>query len=186
MAGFSAVRTLAAHWWVLLLRGLIAILFGIMAFAWPGVTLAALILLWGAYALVDGIFEVIAGVRGKWWGLVFLGILGIAAGVLTFMWPGITAIALLWVIAVWAIVIGIMQISAAIRLRKEVEGEWLWILTGILTVILGVLLIARPGAGALSVLWLIGWFAIAWGILLCILAFKVKKMGERPIATAPA
>jgi uncharacterized membrane protein HdeD (DUF308 family) len=186
MAGFSAVRTLAAHWWVLLLRGLIAILFGIMAFAWPGVTLAALVLLWGAYALVDGIFEVIAGVRGKWWGLVLLGILGIAAGVLTFMWPGITAIALLWVIAVWAIVIGIMQISAAIRLRKEVEGEWLWILTGILTVILGVLLIARPGAGALSVLWLIGWFAIAWGILLCILAFKVKKMGELPIAHATA
>ena len=186
MAGFSAVRTLAAHWWVLLLRGLIAILFGIMAFAWPGVTLAALVLLWGAYALVDGIFEVIAGVRGKWWGLVFLGILGIAAGVLTFMWPGITAIALLWVIAIWAIVIGIMQIAAAIRLRKEVQGEWLWILSGILTVILGVLLIARPGAGALSVLWLIGWFAIAWGILLCILAFKVKKMGELPIATAAA
>jgi uncharacterized membrane protein HdeD (DUF308 family) len=186
MAGFSAVRTLAAHWWVLLLRGLIAILFGIMAFVWPGVTLAALVLLWGAYALVDGIFEVIAGVRGKWWGLVFLGILGIAAGVLTFLWPGITAIALLWVIAIWAIVIGIMQISAAIRLRKEVQGEWLWILTGILTVILGVLLIARPGAGALSVLWLIGWFAIAWGILLCILAFKVKKMGELPIAAATA
>ncbi len=186
MAGFSAVRTLAAHWWLLLLRGLIAILFGIMAFAWPGVTLAALVLLWGAYALVDGIFEVIAGVRGKWWGLVFLGILGIAAGVLTFMWPGITAIALLWVIAIWAIVIGIMQISAAIRLRKEVQGEWLWILSGILTVILGVLLIARPGAGAVSVLWLIGWFAIAWGILLCILAFKVKKMGELPIAAATA
>src|SRR5215510_16405660 len=115
---FSAVRTLSEHWWVLLLRGLLAIAFGIMAFAWPGVTLAVLVLLFGAYALVDGIFEVIAGFRAKWWGLVFLGILGIAAGVITFMWPHITAIALLWLIAFWAIVVGIMQISAAIRLRR--------------------------------------------------------------------
>src|SRR5262245_32503156 len=183
---FSAVKTLSEHWWVLLLRGLLAIAFGIMTFAWPQVTLAVLVLLWGAYALVDGIFEVIAGVRGKWWGLVFLGILGIAAGILTFMWPHITALALLWVIAIWAIVIGIMQISAAIRLRKEVQGEWLWILTGILTVALGVLLIARPGAGVLSVVWMIGWFAIVWGILLCLLAFKVKRIGHLPMAHATA
>ena len=185
MAGFSAVRTLMLHWWVVLLRGILAILFGLMAYAWPGLTIAVLVLLWGAYALVDGIFEVIAGVRGKWWGLVFLGLLGIAAGIVTFLWPGITALVLLWMIAIWAIVVGVLQIAAAIRLRKEVQGEWLWILSGVLTVLLGVVLILRPGAGALSVLWLIGAFAILWGVLLCILALKLKGMKSR-IAVAVA
>jgi uncharacterized membrane protein HdeD (DUF308 family) len=179
------VRTLAQHWWVLLLRGLLAIAFGLVAYAWPGVTIAVLVLFWGAYALVDGIFEVIAGVRSKWGSLILLGVLGIAAGVVTFLWPGLTAIALLYIIAFWAIVAGVMQIAAAIRLRKEIEGEWLWILSGICTVILGVLLIARPGAGVLSLVWLIASFAIVWGILLCILAFKLKgHVGKLAAMTA--
>ncbi len=168
------IGTLAQHWWVVLLRGIAAILFGLMSYAWPGVTLAVLVLIWGAYALVDGIFEVVAGVRARYGSLILLGILGIAAGVVTFFWPGITAIALLWIIAFWAIVAGVLQISAAVRLRKEIQGEWLWILSGVCTVVLGCLLIARPGAGALSVVWLIAFFAIAWGILLVILAFKLK------------
>ena len=168
------IGTLARHWWVVLLRGVAAILFGLMAYAWPGVTIAVLVLFWGAYALVDGIFEVVAGVRAKWGSLILLGILGIAAGVITFFWPGITAIALLYIIAFWAIVAGVMQIAAAIRLRKEIQGEWLWILSGLCTVILGCLLIARPGAGAISLIWLIASFAIAWGILLVILALKLK------------
>jgi len=170
------LRTLAQHWWVVLLRGLLAIVFGLLAYAWPGLALASLVLLWGAYALVDGVFEVVAGVRGKLGSLILLGVLGIAAGLVTFFWPGVTAITLLYIIAFWAIVAGVLQISAAIRLRKEVEGEWLWILSGVCTVILGFLLIARPGAGALSVIWLIASFAIAWGILLVILAFKLKKL----------
>ncbi len=176
------IRTLAQHWWVLLLRGLVAIAFGLLAYARPGLTIAALVLLWGAYALVDGIFEVVAGVRSKYGTLVFLGVLGIAAGLVTFFWPAITAVTLLYIIAFWAIVAGILQISAAVRLRKEVQGEWLWILSGLCTVILGVLLIARPGAGALSVIWLIGSFAIAWGILLVILAFKLKGHSGRLVA----
>ncbi|HTY42850.1 MAG TPA: HdeD family acid-resistance protein [Thermoanaerobaculia bacterium] len=176
------VRTLAQHWWVLLLRGLLAIAFGLMAWQWPGVTIAVLVMFWGAYALVDGIFEVVAGVRAKWGSLVFLGILGIGAGIVTFFWPGITAVALLYIIAFWAIVAGIMQIAAAIRLRKEIQGEILWILSGLCTVILGVLLIARPGAGALAVVGLIGAFAIAWGILLVILAFKLKGHADRLVA----
>jgi len=183
---FSAVQTLAAHWWVLLLRGLLAIAFGICAYLWPGPTLAAVVLLFGVYALVDGIFDLIAGVRGKWGTLIFLGILGIAAGLITFFYPGITAKALVWVIAFWAILIGIMQISAAIRLRKEIQGEWLWILSGILCVVLGILLISRPGVGAVSILWTLAAFAIAWGILLVILAFKVKRLGGLPLTTAPA
>jgi len=187
MSPFSAVRTLAEHWWVVLLRGILAILFGVLAWTRPGLTVAVLVLFFGAYALVDGIFEVIAGLRGKWWGLVFTGVLGIAAGVVTFMWPHITALALLWLIAFWAIVVGIMQISAAIRLRREVQGEWLWIVSGILSVLLGIILIARPGPGALSLIWVIGLFAIMWGFLLCILAFKLKGIGSRAAlaTTAP-
>jgi uncharacterized membrane protein HdeD (DUF308 family) len=176
------IRTLAQHWWVLLLRGLVAIAFGLLAFARPGITIAALVLLWGAYALVDGVFEVIAGVRAKYGSLILLGILGIAAGLVTFFWPGITAITLLYIIAFWAIVAGVMQISAAIRLRKEVQGEWLWILSGLCTVILGVLLIARPGAGALAVMTLIAAFAIVWGFLLVILAFRLKGHVGRMVA----
>jgi len=150
MADFSAVRALSQHWWVLMLRGVLAILFGLMAWMWPNETLAILVLIWGAYALTDGIFEVLAGIRGKWGSLVVLGLLGIGAGIVTFIWPGITAITLIWVFAFWAIVAGILQVSAAIRLRKEVQGEWLWILSGVLTALLGVLLLLYPGAGALG------------------------------------
>ena len=176
------IRTLAEHWWVLLLRGIVAILFGLLAYARPVLTIAALVLLWGAYALVDGIFEVVAGVKAKYGTLIFLGILGIAAGLVTFFWTAITAITLLYVIAFWAIVAGVMQIAAAIRLRKEVQGEWLWILSGLCLVVLGVLLIAQPGAGALSLVWLIASFAIAWGILLVILAFRLKAHHGRLVA----
>ncbi|HEY1251352.1 MAG TPA: DUF308 domain-containing protein [Thermoanaerobaculia bacterium] len=178
MANFSAVRALAQHWWVVLLRGVLAILFGVMAFSWPGMTLLILVLIWGAYALVDGIFEVIAGVRGKWGSLVLLGLLGIAAGIITFFRPGITVISLVWVFAFWAIVTGVLQVAAAIRLRKEVQGEWLWVVSGLFTVLLGVLLLLYPGAGALSVTWLIASLAIAWGILLVMLSFKLKGLGS--------
>ena len=176
------IRTLAQHWWVLLLRGLLAIAFGLLTFARPGITIVVLVLFWGAYALVDGIFEVIAGVRAKWGSLIFLGILGIGAGIVTFMWPGITAVVLLYIIAFWAIVAGVMQIAAAIRLRKEVTGEWLWILSGVCMVILGGLLISRPGAGAVSVVWLIASFAIAWGALLVMLSFRLKAHAGRMVA----
>ena len=176
------IRMLAQHWWVLLLRGLLAIVFGLVTFARPGITIVVLVLFWGAYALVDGIFEVIAGVRAKWGSLILLGVLGIIAGIVTFMWPGITAAVLLYIIAFWAIVAGVMQIAAAIRLRKEVTGEWLWILSGLCTVILGVLLIARPGAGAVSLVWLIASFAIAWGVLLVMLSFRLKAHAGRLVA----
>jgi uncharacterized membrane protein HdeD (DUF308 family) len=176
------VRSLAQHWWVLLLRGLAAIVFGLLTYANPGISIAVLVLFWGAYALVDGIFEVIAGVRAKWGSLILLGILGIVAGVVTFMWPGITALVLLYIIAFWAIVAGVMQIAAAIRLRKEIQGEWAWILSGTCFVILGAMLIARPGTGAVSLVWLIASFAIAWGILLVILSFRLKGFAGRIVA----
>lgn len=175
----SALRTMSDHWWVVLLRGILGILFGVMAYTWPGLTVLILVTIWGAYALFDGVVELVAGIRGKWGSLILLGLLGIAAGIIALLRPGVAALALLWVIAIWAIVAGVMQISAAIRLRKEVQGEWLWILSGILTIALGLLFLARPGEGILSVTWLIATLAIVWGILLVMLSFKLKGMKGR-------
>jgi uncharacterized membrane protein HdeD (DUF308 family) len=173
------------HWWVVLLRGLFAILFGILAFTWPGLTALILVTLWGAYAFVDGIFGVVAGIRGKWTSLVVLGVLGILAGIVAFFRPGLTAISLLWVLAIWVIVAGAMQIGAAVRLRKEVQGEWLWILSGILMVGLGLLFFLYPGAAILSVTWLLASLAVVWGILLVMLSFKLKGLKGR-MAPQPA
>ena len=174
------LQTLGRNWWLVLLRGIAAIIFGFLAWAWPGVTLITLVLFWGAYALVDGVAALIGGWKTKdhgkpMWAVVLIGILGIVAGILTFLWPGITAIALLMLIAAWAIVNGVFEIAAAIRLRKEIQNEWLLILSGVLSVAFGVLMILNPGAGAMAVLWLIGAFAVAYGALLVFLSFKLKR-----------
>jgi uncharacterized membrane protein HdeD (DUF308 family) len=144
-----------------------------------------LVLLYGAYALVEGILSVIDAISKRqggglpWWALLLEGLLGIAAGIVTFAWPGITALFLLFLIAAWAIVAGIFEIIAAIRLRKEIEGE-LWLaLSGIVSIIFGVLLFVRPGTGALTVVWLIGSYAVFFGILQLALAFRLKKFKER-------
>ena len=185
MAIVSAVRTMSEHWWVVLLRGLLAILFGVLAFTWPGLTAVILVTIWGVYALFDGVVGIIAGIRGKWGSLVVLGVLSILAGAVALVWPGLTAISLLWVLAIWIIVAGVMQIAAAVRLRKEVQGEWMWILSGILMVVLGLVFFMRPGAGILSVTWLIASLAIVWGILLVMLSFKLKGLKGR-VAAQPA
>jgi uncharacterized membrane protein HdeD (DUF308 family) len=179
--GRGVLPTLARNWWALALRGLAAILFGILAFAWPGITLFVLILFFGAYMLVDGIFSIVAAVRAageeeRWWLLLIQGILGVLAGLVAFFWPGLTALALLYFIAAWAIVTGILEIVAAIRLRREIEGEWALGLSGALSVIFGVLLIVLPApAGLLSLVWLVGAYAVATGVLLLILAFRVRS-----------
>jgi uncharacterized membrane protein HdeD (DUF308 family) len=179
------VITLARNWWALLLRGICAVIFGILAFIWPGITLGALVLLWGAFALIDGILSIIAAVSRRegsgipWWALLLEGVLGIAAGILTFIWPGITALMLLFLIAAWAILTGIFEIVAAIRVRKEIEGEWWLVLSGILSIVFGVLLVARPGAGALAVVWLIGAYALIFGVFLIALSFKLKGIKQR-------
>lgn len=177
---------LTRNWWALAIRGIAAIIFGIIAFAWPGITLTALVLLFGAYAITDGIFAIIAAVnasgRAKKWGWLLLeGILSIIAGVLTFVLPGITALFLLYLIAAWAIVTGAFAIGTAILLRKEITGEWLMALSGIASVIFGLLLVIFPGAGALAVIWWIGAYAIVFGALLLALAFRLRSW-ERDIA----
>ncbi|HET9175161.1 MAG TPA: HdeD family acid-resistance protein [Pseudolabrys sp.] len=181
-AGVALLRAMADKWWLLLLRGIAAIVFGILAFIWPVITLLTLTLLWGAFALADGILALWGSISGpggqagsRVW-LAIVGICGILAGLLAFAWPGITALVLLVFIAVWAIIIGVMQIWGAIQLRKEIEGEWLLILSGLLSVAFGVLLLVQPGAGALAVVWIIGWYAILAGCIYIALALRLKKL----------
>jgi uncharacterized membrane protein HdeD (DUF308 family) len=185
----TLLHTLGRVWWLVLLRGIAAIIFGVLAWAWPGVTLITLVLFWGAYALVDGAAALWAGWQAKdgakpMWQVVLIGLVGIAAGIFTFFQPGITAFALLMLIAVWAIVTGVFQIAAAIRLRKEIANEWLLILSGALSVVFGALMVLNPGAGALAVLWLIGAFAILYGGLLVVLSLKLRKHAAPPAAAA--
>jgi len=177
----ALLHELADNWWLVLLRGIAAIAFGILAFFWPAIALVTLVFLWGTYALVDGVFALaaaIAGVGGevvpRWW-LVLVGIAGILAGVLAFVWPDITAQVLLAFIAAWAIMIGVLQIVGAIQLRKEIEGEWLLGLSGLLSILFGVALVAQPSAGALAVVWMIASFAIVVGCLYIALAFRLKQ-----------
>lgn len=175
---------LSRGWWLLLLRGLAAIVFGILTWLRPGISLAALVLLFGIYSLVDGVLDTWTAVAGRrqqehWWVLLLGGLLGIGVGLLTLMAPGLTALALLFYIAIWAIARGVLVVVAAIRLRKEIEGEWILILGGLLSVAFGMMLMMRPGAGALAVLWLIASYAFVFGVLLVVLAFKARRFAER-------
>src|SRR5947209_5132844 len=173
---------LARNWWALFLRGLFAVLFGILAFSWPGLTLAVLVLLFGAYALVDGIFAVIAALKApqgskRWWVLLVEGIVGVIVGALTLFWPGLTALALLYFIAAWAIITGVLEIVAAIRLRNVIRNEWLLVLGGAVSILFGLLLVIMPVAGALAVVWMIGVYACLFGALLVALSFRLRKWG---------
>ena len=172
-------RILFRNWWLLLLRGIAAIAFGVLAWAMPQVSIAALVLLFGAYALVDGVLAVATAIAGtgdreQRWLVGLWGLVGIGAGIITFIAPDVTALALLFYIAIWAIATGVLEIAAAIRLRKEIEGEWILGLAGLASVAFGVALVAKPGPGALAVVWLIATYAVAFGILLIILAFKAR------------
>jgi uncharacterized membrane protein HdeD (DUF308 family) len=177
--GAGLLHSLAKNWWALLLRGIAAIVFGILAFAWPGITLWSLIIVFGAYALVDGVFAIIAAVTGgapapRWW-MALVGVIGILAGIVAFVNPLLTGVTLLMLIAAWAIVSGIFEIVGAIRLRKEIDNEWMLILHGVVSVLFGLFLFYSPGTGALAMIWVIGAYAIIGGVLLCFLAFQLKK-----------
>jgi uncharacterized membrane protein HdeD (DUF308 family) len=177
------IAMLARNWWVLAIRGVAAILFGIAAFLWPGITLTVLVLLFGAYALVDGIFAVIAGIavygeQERWWMILLEGLVGIVIGVITFIYPVATFLVLYAFIAARAIITGIFEIVAAIRLRKEIEGEWLLALSGVASLIFGILLITLPAAGALALIWLIGAYALVFGVLMLVLAFRLRGLRD--------
>ena len=182
---------LARYWWTFVLRGVVAILFGILAFMRPGITVEALVFLFAFWALFDGVLALIGAIGAAeahepWWPLVFIGLLGIAAGLATLRWPGVTALALLLVIAFWSIFRGILEIVAAVRLRNMIQGEWWLILAGLASVAFGVLLVLYPGSGILAVVWLIGIYAVIFGILQLMLGFRLKGLAGEVAAVTPA
>ena len=171
----------ARNWWAFVLRGVVAILFGVLAFVRPGITLEVLVLLFAFWALLDGIFALVGSVGAAeagepWWPLVLIGLLGIAAGVMTLKWPGITVLALFLLVAYWAIFRGILEIVGAVRLRNLVPGEGWLIAAGIASIAFGVLLIIYPEPGLLSVIWLIGLYALIFGFALLMLGLRLKSM----------
>jgi uncharacterized membrane protein HdeD (DUF308 family) len=182
---------LARNWWVFVLRGVVAILFGVLAFTRPGITLEVLVLLFAFWALFDGVLALIGSIGAAeahepWWPLVLIGLLGVAAGLVALRWPGITALALLFVIAYWSIFRGILEIAAAVRMRNLIQGEWWFILAGIASIAFGVLLIMNPGSGLLAVIWLVGIYAVIFGISLLMLGFRLKNLAGEVTAPTPA
>ena len=177
------MEILSRNWGWLVLRGMVAVLFGVLTAFQPGITLAALVLLFGAYALTDGVATIIWAIANRqeephWVSLIVGGLLSIAAGVVTFFWPAMTTVALLFVIAGWAMVTGIATIAAAVRLRKVIVGEWRLVLSGLLSVTFGVILGAAPAAGALAMVLWIGAFAIVSGVLLITLGMRLRSWGR--------
>ena len=177
-------KLMSRYWWVLLLRGIFAILFGIVALAYPGITLGSLVIYFAVFALVDGISNVFHAFFGRednesWWVLLLEGLLGIAFGVITLQAPGMTALLLLLYIGFWAMATGVLRIILAVRLRHEITGEWWMALGGLASILFGVAMLAHPGAGALAVLTLIGVWSIVTGLSLVFLSFKVKSVGGK-------
>lgn len=176
------LHALAQNWWLLLLRGIAGIVFGVLAFVWPGITLLTMIIFYGAYALMDGVFAIGAAFRGgdaqsRWW-LILIGLLGIAAGLLTFLWPGLTALALATFIGVWSLIHGVFEIVGAIKIRKEIDNEWWLILSGAISVLFGLVLLIRPGEGVLALIWVIGAYSIIFGALLVAFALRLRQHSQ--------
>jgi uncharacterized membrane protein HdeD (DUF308 family) len=168
------------HWWTLAIRGLIAVLFGIIAILWPGRTLLVLVILFGVFVLLDGIMAAIVSIQERkssrwWWVLLLEGLAGIIIGVLTFISPAVTALVLLYLIAVWALVTGFLEIAEAFSGRLSIVQEWTLALAGLISILLGILLAVQPVAGLLSLVWLIGVYAIIFGILLIVRAFQFRS-----------
>lgn len=174
------LQVLTENWWLLLLRGIAAVTFGILAFVWPGLSLLTLVVLFGVYALFDGFFALCAAILGRhkatpmWW-LIVGGLISVAAGLITFAYPQVTAMVLVIFIGVWALVRGLFEIFGAIRLRKEIENEWLLIFAGLLSVIFGLIVLVNPAVGALALVWLIGAYAIIFGLPMIWLAFRLRR-----------
>lgn len=180
---------LSRHWWYFLVRGLAAVVFGVLAVGWPGVALMTLVIVFGVFALIDGIFAAAAGIaavgaESRWWALLLAGLAGIAVGVLTFLWPHMTGLVLLYVIAAWAVATGVFEIAAAIRLRRAITGEWLVAFYGVLSIFIGTVLFAFPGDGAIGLAWLIGVYALVIGVLQIILSVRLRGLKKEIEKTA--
>jgi uncharacterized membrane protein HdeD (DUF308 family) len=187
LAGLPGIETLKKHWWALLLRGIVAVLFGVICFFATGIALVSLIWVIGFYFILDGIL-MLAGAfssssasdRAHWWWLIIGGIAGIAAGIFTFIWPGITALTLAILVAAWAIVTGAFELATAIRMRKVIPNDWLWVLNGVLSVVLGVLIFINPGAGLIALVYLLGFYALLAGFTMIGLSIRLRSLVHPP------
>ncbi len=174
------VSSLSQHWWLVVLRGVLAILFGVLAFVWPAITLLTLVIIFGVYAIVDGVAAIVTGLMRtrespRWWVFLLEGLIDIAAGVIALILPELTTLILIYMIASWAVITGILEIVAAIRLRNEITNEWMLGLAGLVSIALGVLLFFQPAAGGLAIVWTIAAYALIFGILLVILGFRLRS-----------
>jgi uncharacterized membrane protein HdeD (DUF308 family) len=179
------LNMLAKNWWLVEIRGVAAIAFGVLAFLWPGITLLVLVTLFAAYMLIDGVALLVSlrraepATAGHRLAVGLMGILGVAVGIATIFWPGITALALLYLVAFWAITLGLTQVIAAIRLRREISGELWFVIGGLLTVVFGVFILLFPGTGLLSLVWIVGAWAIVFGITNLILAWRLRGLHQQ-------
>ena len=187
------MASLSKNWWLVVLRGVLAVLLGLAAFVWPGLTLLVLITLFGVYALVDGVVAIVTGITQaknspRWWVFLLEGLVGVGAGLVALFRPGLATAILLGIIAGWAIITGVFEIAAAIRLRREINNEWLLMLGGLLSILFGVALVLQPAAGGLALIWLIGAYQLIFGVLLIALGFRLRNRelpSDRPMAQAP-
>ena len=181
------IESLKRHWWVPVIRGIAAIIFGVIAFVYPGLTIATLFLFFGAWVLIDGLFRVVGAIGHRasdpdWGWHIVIGIVGIIVGLLTFHAPQITALALIIYIAAWALMIGATEIAFAIKLRREIKGEWFLILMGLASIVFAILLLWNPIAGAAAVIWLIAWYAVVLGILAIFFGFRLRSLSTLPVS----
>lgn len=179
------MMNLTRNWWLVVVRGLLAILFGLAAFFWPGLTFLVLVLMFGVYALVDGAFAMLTGLMrskysSRWWVFLLEGLISVAAGAIALIQPGLAGFALILVIAVWAILTGILEIAAAVRLRREITNEWLLGFGGFVSIVFGILLLFQPATGGLVVTLMIGAYALIFGVLLVALGFRLRRMDTGP------
>ncbi|HEY3685052.1 MAG TPA: HdeD family acid-resistance protein [Streptosporangiaceae bacterium] len=173
---------LTQNWWMLAVRGAVAIIFGILAWVWPGITLFVLVVLFGAYSLVDGVVAIAGAIRGvpgtsRGW-MAFTGVCGVLVGLIALFWPGVTSLVMLMLIAAWAVVTGVFEIIAAISMRKEVSGTGWEVFSGVVSVLFGVVLFAWPATGVLTLVWLVGLFSVLFGIVSLVAAFRLRKIGH--------
>jgi uncharacterized membrane protein HdeD (DUF308 family) len=186
----SLNAVLAENWWAIAVRGVLGILFGILALIFPGATILSFVLVFAAYLLVDGVFAIVAAVRAarrrdRWGLLTFEGIANIAAAVIAVLWPGLTVLAFVVLIAAWAIVTGVLMLGAAFRLNIQ-HGRWWLALSGAASLVFGILLILAPLAGAIVLTWWIGAYALVFGAALLVLAFRLRSRRSRGAAPAGA
>jgi uncharacterized membrane protein HdeD (DUF308 family) len=176
----NAATEVSSNWWAIALRAVAAILVGIIAFVMPVVTLAALVTLFGIYAMVDGALAVAAALKGvrkheRWGWMLAEGIIGIVAGAIAFLYPAIGALALTWLVGAWAFTTGVLEIAAAVKLRRVMTGEWLLMLAGVLSVLLAIIIALLPGVGAILLVSWVGAYALLYGIVTLALAVRIKQ-----------